>query len=173
MNAQDEDGNTPLLWIKRHYQSKYYWPKILKLFVQHGANSCVRNNEGNTALHANFLKEDGITCQMIREFVDILGVDINVWDRLGRTLLHYARAAEEIPAGVDLNVQDWEGNTALHVISDPETILSVIRAGANLDLKNRVGKLPFHAILAQSHWPESILISITWGHDRHQTCEIC
>jgi len=153
VNAQDEDGNTPLLQIKQQdYSIKYRWPEILELFVQHGADPCLRNDKGNTALHSNFREENGITCQMIGELVNISGLDINALDRLGRTLLHYAHGDKEIPAGVDLNVQDLEGNTALHIISDPDTILSVIRAGANLETKNRVGKLPFHMILTHPHW---------------------
>ena len=152
VNSQDDDGNTPLLQIKRQYQMQYYWPKILELFVQHGADPCLRNGEGNTALHANFSEGGGITCRMIGELIDIPGVNINAQDRLGRTLLHQASGVEEIPARVDLNIQDWEGNTALHVISDPDTILTVIRGGANLQTKNRVGKLPFHMLLAQPRW---------------------
>jgi len=149
VNAQDNDGNTPLLWIKRQRQTEYYWPTILTLFMRHGADPCLRNGEGNTALHSKFPDHERLTCRMINELVGIPRLDINAQDRLGRTLLHYASGVEEIPAGVDLDVEDWEGNTALHLISDPDTILNVIRAGANIQKRNHAGKLPFHTLLAQ------------------------
>ncbi|XP_014227268.1 uncharacterized protein LOC106652688 [Trichogramma pretiosum] len=101
MNIQNNKGNTPIisLFYKRsEYQLCY---EVLKLLLENNANISHLNNEGKTVLHViiqstkapNFFNEYKSSIAEIyqcMEFIIQRGLDINVQDRDGLSLLNEA-----------------------------------------------------------------------------------
>ncbi|XP_046581218.1 serine/threonine-protein phosphatase 6 regulatory ankyrin repeat subunit C-like [Haliotis rubra] len=113
LNVQDSRGKTTL-----HYASEIRCSG-LKLLLDHGADPCLRDQQGMTALHCASPKH---RCNM-EAFQMLLksGVDPNVIDEQGRTALHYASENSDkksikllLDRGADPSVQDLQGMTSLH-----------------------------------------------------------
>ena len=77
------------------------------------------------------------------------GADLNAADAAGRTVLHAAAEAQNVPmlrlllaAAADVGALDLEGNTALHVAAEAANVLAsvlLVEAGADAALANAAG----------------------------------
>ena len=164
LNLQDEDGNSALmLGIQSCYTTNCY--KMLKTFLEAGADSKTKNLSGQTLLHRAIKRPVGLKA------VNILlnsGVDPNVQDRQGQTALHIALhvlanfrtynpkswAAERVrfllETGADPNIQDHQGRTALHIIVESSTdkreaedtalVQFLLKAGAQPNIQDEKGR---------------------------------
>ncbi|KAK6419518.1 hypothetical protein LTR81_007340 [Elasticomyces elasticus] len=104
------------------------------------------------------------------------GADISHADALGRTLLHYAALDDEfvtiaaylLDQGLDVDAKDHRGWTALHCAAlggfcGPETVGTLLKAGADRSIKNKEGMIPLN-IAALYRQPEiEQMLSITTG----------
>ncbi|KAK4960883.1 hypothetical protein LTR10_001372 [Elasticomyces elasticus] len=83
------------------------------------------------------------------------GADISHADALGRTLLHYAALDDEfvtitaylLDQGLNVDAKDHRGWTALHCAAlggfcGPETVRTLLKAGADRSIKNKDGMIP-------------------------------
>ena len=130
VNAVDDCGCTPLHFVEDH--------RTAKLFIDHGADVNICNNEGCTPLHEN----------SILEILDLLldnGADVNHTDNVGSTPLHKAFTPELVKYlvdhGANVNAVDKDGHTPLHCTKDPDIVDMLIRCGAD----NADGhKIPVH-----------------------------
>ncbi|OMJ72716.1 hypothetical protein SteCoe_28783 [Stentor coeruleus] len=109
-----QDKQTPLLMAIRHNRKK-----IVKKFVELGAETLVKNIYGQNPLHiAAECGFENILVYLCRElYMDFSSTDIN-----GRTPLHIAALEGQINTGIlliswsdNLNLQDIEGFTPLHL----------------------------------------------------------
>jgi ankyrin repeat protein len=127
----------------------------VKLALRNGEAVDIRDLDGNTPLiRAAFLGN----AAMVRVFIES-GADVNAANDLGWTGLHFvaqenrhavAQLLLEAP-GVNVNALDNQGNNPLFraVFSEAiETMRLLLRAGADLECKNRHGVSP--AGLAES-----------------------
>lgn len=82
---------------------------------------------------------------------------INATDSLNETALHAARSNDIIclllNAGLDIDAQDSTGNTLLHdMVANREIVQLLISRGANRNLVNQQGMMPFHNAVMEGHW---------------------
>lgn len=106
VNAQDENGNTPLHYVWKLSQAK--------LLMQHGSDVHVRNKNGQSVLHTAARLED---TELIRYLVS-KGLNINDRDNEGNTALYFCRYVETseccVELGADIAAINYKGETALH-----------------------------------------------------------
>jgi ankyrin repeat protein len=77
VNAQDNAGQTPLMWVKKGL--------VVKLMIESGADLQVKDDKGNTALHYAWEKEADVA----QILVDAKA-DVNALNNMGRTpLINY------------------------------------------------------------------------------------
>ena len=112
----DHDGRTPF-----HYAAAAGFPKVMKLLLQFGARSDIRDNYHTTALHFG-VNWPACTAITIKQ-----GPEVNAQDRFSRTALHYAALVEEsvetvtsllLTAGVKPGTVDLRCKTAEQYRSD-------------------------------------------------------
>jgi len=98
--------------------------KGFDLLVERGANTQIRDIQGNTALHkaATFSRE-----RFAEKLID-MGVEVNSTNKVGATPLHYSvRNGDEditkllLKNGAEKNILDFQGNSVLDVV---ESMLS-------------------------------------------------
>ncbi|KAF5560714.1 ankyrin protein [Fusarium napiforme] len=123
INTKDNDGNTPLHYaassLSRH--NKLYIP-VLELLCDRGGDASVRNNNGETPLHALFrLRGDGTT------FTDQDPVDT-------------AAISVMLAHGASTTDTDNAGNTPLHLAASnlhwSEAVMYLIERGADPSQEN-------------------------------------
>ena len=81
-NYPDSSKNFPL-----HYAAAYGWSDCLKLLLKSGANVNCQNEWGYSPLMVAMLKNHK---KIVKELLEIEGVDVNGTDDEGRSLLCYA-----------------------------------------------------------------------------------
>ncbi len=133
--------------------------EIVRLLIKRGARVNIPDNAGDTPLHAMALNYN--YRENHEQIIDILlraGADINRKNNRGRTPLHKAAIYNERTVVRDLlkyhaalNLQDDDGNTALNLAVRNlqrysswrpyrEVITMLLRYGADINIKNKVGK---------------------------------
>ncbi|GHU46450.1 hypothetical protein FACS1894200_00010 [Spirochaetia bacterium] len=145
IHAQNNNGMTPLHWAA--YKNAN--PEILETLLKHDATLIhAQNSDGMTPLHWAAYK--------------------NANPEILETLLKYDAAL--------IHAQDNDGDTPLHWAlqqnKNPQVAISLIRSGANLDVKNKVGKTPLEYINNEKQWrnlkqwiskPETKLNGVVFG----------
>ncbi|CAB0042764.1 unnamed protein product [Trichogramma brassicae] len=189
INAQDNEGNTPLhLSLK---SSNDY--KATELLLRNGANPNVPNAKGLTSLHIMINKE-WIDYDMLELLLTINGniqqtVQINAQDNEGNTPLHSAilkwrhiKAAKWLlRRGADPNLANVEGSTALHIIcqikydlyfyADPDDVVQLLfkinddkHQLVQVDAVDHLGRTPLQWAVA-NHLPDVVDALLDHGAD--------
>ena len=130
------DG-TPLFYIEDI--------KILKLFIQHGADVNAKDDEGLTYLFYN-------GTQKKFEFLIKNGANVNARDKNGCTPLHFYHDYHVtkilIDNDADVNAKDIDGHTPLHNVSDTNIATLLINHGADTNAidHNTFSPLYYHIL---------------------------
>ncbi|XP_062711316.1 uncharacterized protein LOC115254290 [Aedes albopictus] len=126
VNAQDNDGNTPLLLAAKKYQ----W-KMVKMLIDKDykifADYKIANKAGQTLIH---LVAEGGNMEIVNMLRDDCAAGVNVQDNDGNTPLHYA--AEN---------SMWKMVNILIMFHD-----------ANFNATNKSGQTPFHIAALKGQW---------------------
>lgn len=148
VNAMDSNGETPLmhLWSSLPDNSNRNVAEIVKSLIATKANINARNKDGCTALMfaaKESTKTDEL-CELLKS-----GVELDVRDKDGKTTLMYAAENSHGDFAVnalikiktdDLNTKDKYGKTALMYARHPDTITSLIKSGAKIDILDNEGR---------------------------------
>jgi ankyrin repeat protein len=114
---------------------------------------------------------------LVREVNDLIrnSADVNARDKKGRTALHWAAPARDIPLmihvlianGADVNAVDNGGETALMIAasqSNPRIVEVLLEKGARVDAANKLGRTALMAAGYRAN-VEIIKILLTSGAD--------
>ena len=140
-------------------------PTLCKL-VSRGANIHVRNAIGETPLHLAF-RGYGASVR----FLVAQGIDVNIRDNKGQTILHETSnpmcIRTLVALGADLNALDDSGHTPLHLnmLANCEWVGSLLIAlGADIKSRDIQGRTPLHqAVISRSSG--ILLMLIAYGAD--------
>ncbi|CZR48927.1 uncharacterized protein FPRO_12368 [Fusarium proliferatum ET1] len=133
INTQDQYGNTPLRYAAKNY-SNYgqEHTAVFQYLCDRGADSCMLNKNGETALHSSCSCDGGLP-------VDTAAIE---------TLLDH---------GAKFTDTDNDGDTPLHLavknLENIEVITSLLDHGADIRVKNLKGNTPLHEAASGMFWP--------------------
>lgn len=154
--------------INNHYDSRYeqgitsllfavdggfdYSKQLVKFLIKNGAKLDIKGSDGNlllrTAIKKNTLTEALVT----------VSSNINLQDKDGKTVLHYAAACDSIKslksivkhAQVDFNILDKNGKTPLYYSINEARAALLIRNGAAYDNSKEYDDL-FQSLYREQH----------------------
>lgn len=146
VNAEDEDGETPL-YIAVSYEDC----ESAQLLIERGARVNRANAEGQTPLHLASFEGD---VHMVQLLIN-KGAQVNLSEGLsGKTPLHFAVSNESsacaqvlIDHGAKITSVDGEGQTPLHLAAFNKTIdcaRLLLEKGADLHSVTHEGQTPLH-----------------------------
>lgn len=99
-------------------------------------------------------------------------------DRFGFQAIHVLDYADFdavlallIAHGADINAQNNDGMSLLHILIDMEFLPHVLRAGADLELKDTLGRTPIMVHLTEPEGLEMVIMLLQAGADPHATDE--
>ena len=131
INAKDMDGRNIGFYARSSTDFQ-----ILK---ELGADLNAVDNLGRTALMYSF--DNNVIFNLYASGID---VDVNIWDREGKTAIFYAKSRQHIDIlkkmGVDLNAKDNMGRTALFYASSQELAAILVKNGASPAIRDNEGK---------------------------------
>lgn len=134
----------------------YYNDKLVELFIKHGANVDSYNSYGSTLLHVlcGYYSGGYGTEDFVKNLI-LYGADINSREKFsGNTPLMNAvqRNAYDQPQiiltllkmGADIEIKNKKGNSVFHFIQHVSSIEPLIKSGANINLQNNEGNTILH-----------------------------
>ena len=161
VNARDEElGATPLMFA--------VWGRnlnIVRLLIESGASIKSRDFKGRYAIHYVFPID---TCTSNKDPLPILkflkdaGLDFNLTDNDGRTVLFYALQSDQcnekclnyiLDHGARVDVRDKKGNTPLHIAarySNASKMKLLLERVNSVNEKNKNGDTPLHVAVQRS-----------------------
>lgn len=146
VDAQTSEGETPLHWLARYGEKAVGVVDVAQLLIARGANVKAKQKNGDTPLHCAVLGDS----QDLIDFLMAHGAEINARGKEGMTPLHLAYSARCIKVllshGAKINAADDRGATPLMrqaEYGDVEQMKALLKAGANVKLKDRDGKTAY------------------------------
>ncbi len=130
------------------------------LLLKKGADANAKANSGATPLHEAASGQDNRLCPLLLDH----GANINAQTNSGDTPLQWAHNDHFkilLKYNPDLNLADDQGNTILHDLAKDGSSVwaqAVVRKGAKLDTKNKMGQTPFDVAMANSRWKTAQLL---------------
>jgi len=151
VNAQADDGSTPLMWAARKGELE-----IVRLLLSKGASVNVVDHRGRGALsYAAEARGDADTARALAAG----GAPLDARDESGETPLIKACRRKRpgvalalLDLGAKVNVQDHQGQTALMVAAsfgNGQTIEALLARGADLALKTNDGRTAYQIAQAR------------------------
>lgn len=145
INAQDNEGNTPL-----HWAVGYGLTEMVKLLIGN-TNINQKNNAGYTPLYLAFLKGHGAIINLLI----VKGADNNAKDNNQSSILHWVIKNNKdeflgpliAKKETDIHVKDSEGVTPLHLVvmnGNFNIALTLIAKGADIHARDNKGYTPLH-----------------------------
>ena len=189
LDKRDKDNETPLL---RAIRSNLF--ELAGTLLEHGADSNVENNEGDTPFHIlseSDIKDDRKMLNLVQLLLK-KGAEVNRRDKDKETPLHLAihrnrlmLAEVLLKNGADSIAENNEGQTPLHVLSELRCwprdegdilhlALSLLKHGAEVNRRGKDEETPLHlAIRCNSFKLAGILLEhradVTAENDKGQT----
>ena len=169
-HGADVDAHDYRHWTALHLASYSGNLNLVQLLLEHGANACVRNDEGETPLH-HLLRGICASSDAALEIIPPLlerGADVDARDKHHLTPLHLATRCRNLGAvrlllghGANIDVRNDKGWTPLYqslmVISpilfdvDLEIIRSLLEHGADVDAHENKHWTPLHLTSFRGH----------------------
>jgi ankyrin repeat protein len=142
VDLEDEHGNS-LLHKAIYLGNRNLFESLILL----GADLNKKDPKGVTPLNQTIILN---RLKMMRRLLDEEKVDLNVVDKYGFSVMHYAAfsnlKAGDIQllalSGVDVNKKNVWGETPLFVASSKQTVQALLDIGADAKIKNRWGETP-------------------------------
>ncbi|MFC2128981.1 ankyrin repeat domain-containing protein [Bacteroidota bacterium] len=153
-NLRDKEGNTLL-----HYSALSGNIEKVEEIFKHNLDIEARNNTGDTPL-LSAVKRTG-NQSVIGALIEN-GANIAAVDKAGKGVLHLAQTSNIeflLEKEAEINLQDKDGNTPLHkecfdIVTyktlypfTKSHIIIYIKAGADRNIKNKLGKSPFDIVM--------------------------
>ncbi len=159
INQRDREGKT-VLW-----QLKGYDCKKLKILLDSGADPNLLDNAGKTVL-GHYLTEGFSTIEFIEILLDS-GTKVSLRDAAGKTALVYAVAGGKkevadllLSYGASMketnNFKD-EILLGLALHGDDDSIMEIVKQGANVNYSSEAGVTPLHFLCARKNISTSII----------------
>ncbi|CAB0029932.1 unnamed protein product [Trichogramma brassicae] len=180
LDSRDRLGQTPL-----HYAVSRGCKSLIKPLLERGADPCLANAKGSTALHLVCHREDVDDDDFMEHFFEVCYdarkmLNINAQDGAGGTPLHWAlyhgheRLAKLLLArGADPNVANDEDETPLFVVcnrktDDAEDLAKILFDSNRFELlqvnsRDRAGNAPLLLALARGHARLASLLLENWA----------
>ena len=159
VNAQDNDGTTPLLYVMES-KHRMWAPQFL---LEHGASVHLKNKDGLTALHSAVQRCSTNVVALLLQ----LGAPVDALDNDNMTPLCASRSGANtsilLQHGASVHKRNKNGQTPLHFASryNPSSVALLLRSGADVNVQDNNGATPLHFALASS----SQDIFIEGGHE--------
>lgn len=161
----DHNSRTPL-----HYAAFILNLEIIKCLIDSGANINAKDKSGRTpifyVLAIGYVPDSNVDSQMhnnlykkdreaiLQYFVES-GADINVKDKYGSTLLHFAYNIPSLEAveyilnnGADVNARDNAKKTPIFYVGGGDIDL-LVKYGAEVNAKSYIGETPLHCAVIE------------------------
>jgi ankyrin repeat protein len=136
-NIKDSDGSSAL-----HLTHS---PDMADFLINHGADICALDDNGNTPLHRAVKKGK---LELV-EYLANNGADIHARNYQGCTPLHFTKTEDVtrflIERGANLNSKDEDGDTPLHMASlwgVVDVVKFLIETGSDINAKNNENETP-------------------------------
>lgn len=160
VNAEDDDGNTPLFIA---VESGNF--PITKMLLVAGAKVNMTNKHNNTPLHVAVEMHDENITKLLLGY----GATVNVLNDFNKTPMFLAVQSRKINIikllidfGINVNEHDLCNYTALHMAAmygNSTVVKLLVDAGADLNSKTNVGTTPLHeAIDSENVYSVKVLI---------------
>ena len=147
--------------------------ELLRELISHGANTNVRNGDGETLLNFAVSRAGPDHMAVMLELI-ACGTDVNAGDHSGQAPVHLAafdmsstRSLHElISVGANVNLWDNAFNTPLHSAAscNKEAVVMLLENGAVVDARKSIGSTPLHQA-AFCGEAESVAALISKGAD--------
>jgi ankyrin repeat protein len=190
LNKHNSDGETPLTYIVKNKIPLKNKKEMIGILLKSGANPKLFNSEGLTVLHVSS-RYDCYDKFELTEYIIKQGVNVNILDKYGQTILFDLLTIESQPEeqlkyfidffvshGGNLNIIDDEGYSVLlsmisKVLSDEESgylahdfsteIEYLIKKGAKVNIRTKKGESGISISKKTNANKHQILILMKYG----------
>lgn len=160
VNTTDYRGCNAFLWAVQYHDLE-----AIKVLMENKANVKCVDNSGRNALHYLLMEiiddkhEEEIVLAILKILL-VVGVDRNIQDKRGRTVLHdacrlgfYTFVKELISNNIEVNSVDEQGFSPLHHAvrsGEKATVELLLAHDANVKALTKCGKTPLHFALEKN-----------------------
>jgi ankyrin repeat protein len=118
--------------------------KFNRLFKRYGCEPMSRDEKSPFRHVSEEISDESILLLVIKELIEVHGVDVNTLDEDGLTCLFYI-TDENVQAyllahGADVNIQSEDGETALFYITEENALKNLLAHGADVNIQSEIGE---------------------------------
>ena len=142
--------------LGRHYaMCRVLWASLGLFVLVAACTNAQAEDLSPTQPNSDIRLQPDIVYWQAMKWLEAQGVDINAWDDVGQTPMHYAAAAGNVvdimewlkTQGADINARDVEGQTPMHYAAEYNAVdaMEWLKAqGADLNAQDDTGQTPMH-----------------------------